>query len=97
MNTVIHKLTSWLGGHSLSCEEVNQFILDYLEGHLSRETARLFEKHVALCPNCGTYVAQYQATIAMIREQGEAPPDPPEELVEATLTFLQQHLNGHTS
>ena len=93
MNTVIRKIKSWLG-YSLTCEEVNRFIIDYLEGILPPRPARLFEKHIAQCPNCGPYFDQYKTTVELVREQGEEVPDPPEELVEATMAFLKKHIDG---
>ena len=96
MNTVIHRIKSWLG-YTLTCEEVNRFIIDYLEGTLPPRSARLFEKHVAQCPNCDSYFNQYKTTVELLREQGKAAPDPPDELVEATMAFLKEHIYGESN
>ena len=79
---------------SLSCEQVNQFILDYLDGALDARTRKRFEAHMAACPDCSPYLDQYVQTVELLREQGEAAPAPPAALVEHTLAFLREHLDG---
>ncbi len=90
MITAIRKLKGWLNP-SLTCEEVNHFIVEYLEGALPSRPRALFEGHIARCPNCRPFLDQYRQTIEMVREAGADVPEPPEELVEATMTFLRQH------
>lgn len=90
---VIHKIKRLLG-RSLTCEEVNQIIVDYLEDDLPPRQKALFEQHIAMCQCCGPYLDQYRATIDMVKESGEAVPPPPEELVEATMMFLNKHLDA---
>lgn len=76
----------------LTCEDVNAFIVDYLEGTLDDRTRRRFEKHIANCGVCSTYLDQYRETVTLVKEEAaEHPPEPPEELVDATLDFLRQH------
>jgi predicted anti-sigma-YlaC factor YlaD len=75
----------------LSCQDVNQFIVDYLEETLPARTRVRFEKHIADCPNCGPFFDQYLQTIQLAREEGTPSINLPEELVEATLTFLRDH------
>ena len=82
---LIQKLT---GGYS--CERVNSFLLDYVEGRLDPATAERFEKHIRLCPNCGRYLDQYRKTISMVKEIPQ--PEVPSELVERTRTFLDESL-----
>ncbi|NBC18582.1 MAG: hypothetical protein GVY18_14865 [Bacteroidetes bacterium] len=76
----------------LSCEDVNDFIVEYLDGTLDDRTRRRFEKHIANCPACSTYLDQYRETVTLVKEEADADvPEPPEELVDATLDFLRQH------
>ncbi|MGD8415158.1 MAG: zf-HC2 domain-containing protein [Candidatus Latescibacterota bacterium] len=84
-NKLIQKLT---GGYT--CERINRFLLDYVEGHLDQETARRFERHIRLCPNCARYLDQYQETIRMVKEIPQ--PDIPRELAERTRSFLGESL-----
>ena len=86
--------TKDLLGHSLTCEEVNQIIVDYLEGNLSPRRKALFEQHISRCQCCGPYLEQYRATIDMIKESGEAVPPPPEALVEETMLFLNKQFDA---
>lgn len=75
----------------LSCKDVNEFLMDYLDGTLPEEMRRRFEKHIENCDQCRAYLEQYQATASVIGEAGELPGEPPEELVENTLAFLKKH------
>ncbi|MBO6575498.1 MAG: zf-HC2 domain-containing protein [Rhodothermales bacterium] len=70
-----------------SCQELNTFLTDYLEGELPEDTATKYRKHLEKCPPCGAYFDQYQQTIDLAREcrDAELPPD----LVEHTLEFLR--------
>ena len=78
----------------LTCKDVNQFLVDYLEGTLDPRLRRRFERHLARCPQCSAYLDQYRQTIALVKEDGEVALDPPEELVELTLSFLRRHRDG---
>ncbi|MFK7846502.1 MAG: zf-HC2 domain-containing protein, partial [Rhodothermales bacterium] len=46
----------------LSCEQVNNFILDYLEDRLPQETHAKFEKHLKMCATCTPFLDQYKQT-----------------------------------
>ncbi len=87
---VLQKLKSFFR-RPLSCEDVNQFILDYLEETLPENTRSRFDAHVAMCPNCSSFFDQYVNTIDLVHEEGTFVIDPPEELVEMTLHFLREH------
>ena len=73
----------------MTCQQLADFILDYLEGHLPAETKVAFEHHLTLCPNCVNYLASYETTTAMVRRAFDddpgAPLQMPEELVQAIL------------
>ena len=75
----------------LSCEDVNQFIIDYLEETIPPRTRTRFEAHLEKCATCGSYFEQYLQTVDWVREDGLAQIEPPEELVEVTLHFLRDH------
>lgn len=74
----------------LSCEQVNQFIIDYLEKNLPDSVQKKFEVHLQKCPNCRAYFEQYNETVTFVNQDGqiEIPPD----LAKITLEFLQDHL-----
>lgn len=85
----------------LTCEDVNRFLAAYLEGALDERTRERFEKHVAGCKPCRRYLAQYRATIDLVKEsddlkepddlkESDELPHPPDELTERTLAFLRE-------
>jgi anti-sigma factor RsiW len=79
----------------VTCRQLADFILDYLEGQLPAETRSAFEHHLTLCPNCVNYIASYGATVEMARrafdEDAAGPPEMPEALVRAILAARQAH------
>jgi len=68
----------------LNCQEVVELVTDYLEQALLPEVKAAFEKHVAECPGCDTYIEQVQQTISMLRKLAVRPvfPETKEELLE---------------
>ena len=54
----------------LSCQEIVELVTDYLEDALPREERDRFERHLAYCPGCVTYVGQIRETI---RVTGQIP------------------------
>lgn len=79
----------------VTCEDVNTFLADYLEGQLDTATHKAFENHLAMCPNCVPFLEQYQTTIQLVTEEREVPI--PDMVVEHTLSFLKTHINGTDS
>lgn len=77
---------------SLSCEQVNGFLADYLEGRLSPEIRRQFEAHMEMCPSCAPFLEQYRQTVRLVHDEGQV--DVPPGLIEHTLHFLQEHRHG---
>jgi anti-sigma factor RsiW len=74
-----------------TCRSTAAFLLDYVEGRLDEKTARKFEAHIALCPNCQRYLDQYRTTIKMVKDLPA--PEPPPELADMTCAFIKQSLN----
>ena len=78
----------------MTCRELADFILDYLEGQLPAETKSAFEHHLTRCPNCVNYIASYGKIVDMARrafdEDATDPlPGMPEGLVQAILAARQ--------
>ncbi|HWP64353.1 MAG TPA: zf-HC2 domain-containing protein [Candidatus Limnocylindria bacterium] len=71
----------------LTCREATDFLAAYVGGELRAAQRRAFESHLAECPDCRTYLQQYELTRRLAREAsdhaGEA--DIPGELVAAIL------------
>jgi anti-sigma factor RsiW len=78
----------------VTCRELADFIVDYLNGDLAPSVKTAFEYHLSLCPNCVNYLATYQATIELGRRAFAGDDDPslqmPEELVRAILASRQR-------
>jgi anti-sigma factor RsiW len=79
----------------LTCREFADFMMDYLSGELGRDERASFERHLARCPSCHAYLAQYKVTIAAGKEafaepDGDVPSDVPEELIQAILASRRQ-------
>ncbi|NND72448.1 MAG: zf-HC2 domain-containing protein [Rhodothermales bacterium] len=72
-----------------SCQDVDGFLADYMEGVLDEETVADFDSHVAKCKMCMQYFEQYKQTV---RLTSTAKVEIPEELVSQTLTFIQQNI-----
>ena len=72
----------------LTCQEVLDYLTEYLDGTLtSGEHARM-DEHLAVCPECVAYLKNFQATIALSRRACAEDPaltQVPEDLVQAIL------------
>ncbi len=75
----------------LNCQEVVELVTDYLEHALLPEMQAQFEKHVAECPGCDTYIEQLQQTITMLRKLSEQSmfPETKQELLEIFRNWKQ--------
>ena len=51
-----------LGARDFACRELVELVTDYFEGALSRRDRRRFERHIAGCDGCRTYVEQMRLT-----------------------------------
>jgi anti-sigma factor RsiW len=85
------KLMKHLFSGSPSCQKVNSFIADYLDDELDPETRRKFVDHVADCNSCHAFLEEYKATVDFVRNSEAI--EPPQELVEKTLAFLESRLS----
>jgi anti-sigma factor RsiW len=74
----------------LSCREIADFLMAYLDGELPAKERRAFGRHLFWCRACVAYVDSYRAAVRLARAAGDAgadePPEPiPEALVQAIL------------
>ncbi|MBI3817072.1 MAG: zf-HC2 domain-containing protein [Planctomycetes bacterium] len=49
----------------MSCREIADFILAYLNHELSAAQSREFERHLAICPACVRYIDSYNKTVQL--------------------------------
>ncbi|MEO6259992.1 MAG: zf-HC2 domain-containing protein [Thermoanaerobaculia bacterium] len=68
----------------ITCREVIEFIIDYLDGELPSEDLRQFKRHLDVCPSCVAYLQNYEQTLRLARDSHEEL-DLPEGLVAAVL------------
>jgi anti-sigma factor RsiW len=72
----------------VTCQEIADFLMDYLDGDLAAADRSIFEKHLTLCPDCVRYLQSYRLTIdaaKSTRTPVEVDDSVPEELVRAIL------------
>ena len=70
----------------LTCREIADFLMSYLDHELDAIQLREFEHHLELCPPCVSYLESYKATGALSKKAFAAEPEKmPEELVKSIL------------
>lgn len=73
----------------MTCEEIADFLLDYVENNLPALVRDRFEEHLQICPDCVYYLDTYRDTIRLGRlacqEDFLTLVDLPEELLHAIL------------
>ncbi len=79
----------------LTCQELEGFMVDYLDGTLPERQRRKFDLHLRLCRDCRRYLEAYEGGItlcqaAFAEPEGSLPEDVPEELVKAILAAREE-------
>jgi anti-sigma factor RsiW len=74
----------------MTCRELVEFLVEYLDGRMPEPERLRFEQHLGECPDCVAYLATYRETIRLSKEAYTAaddspPSDVPEELIRAAL------------
>lgn len=77
-------------GPLMTCRELADFLMDYLNGDLTADVRAAFDRHLSLCPNCVSYLSAYKTTIELGRrafkdDSADASAAVPEDLVRAIL------------
>lgn len=72
----------------VTCQQVIDFIAEYLDGNLDAVQLHEFERHLAVCPSCVNYLRSYQTTVRLGKAAMQGPDQPaagpfPEGLVRA--------------
>jgi anti-sigma factor RsiW len=74
----------------LTCQELIEFLADYVEGELSSDERARFDAHLAVCPHCVDYLQGYRESVrlgqAAFADASAIPDEVPEELVDAILS-----------
>lgn len=72
----------------ITCRELIDFLMSYVDGELPPEQRAEFDRHLDACAACRRYLDSYRQTIRLakgLKQDAPAPPDVPEELVQAIL------------
>lgn len=74
----------------LTCRELIEFLMDYLDGALPKGERDAFDHHLGICPDCVSYLESYRETARLSAEVARdpdagLPEDVPEDLVRAIL------------
>lgn len=74
---------------SMTCRELVEFLMAYLEGELPEAQREEFQRHLDACPPCVVYLETYKEAVDLGRAvcDADAPPsdEVPEALVQAVL------------
>jgi anti-sigma factor RsiW len=74
----------------MTCRELVELLIDFLDGDLPEERRRILETHLALCGPCMTYLETYKVTIRLTRRLPDVPP-PPELLEKLKAALCQEN------
>ncbi|MGH8119196.1 MAG: hypothetical protein ACRESK_01125 [Gammaproteobacteria bacterium] len=80
---------------TLTCRQVEQFLLDYLEGNVTLWTWCKFRYHLFLCDDCRQYLQDYRNAVALgrrifVNPEDEAAGKVPDEILAAILKAREQ-------
>ena len=82
----------------MTCQELIDFLMDFVDDELAPEQRRVFERHLAECPACVEYVDSYRKTVEMgcevCKDDEEPPQDVPDDLVQAILNARRANERG---
>jgi anti-sigma factor RsiW len=78
----------------MNCREATEFLTDYLAGELPADPRREFESHLGRCPDCRTFMAQYELTVkagkhACGPDEGDATTAFPDDLLKAIMAAIR--------
>lgn len=74
----------------MTCRDVLDFLMAYLDGELPARERGVFEEHLAGCADCRFYLQNYQSTVRLMQAACDLEKEPaqagvPEDLVQAIL------------
>ncbi len=49
----------------MTCKDVSDFLMAYVDSELSSDQRRLFEEHLGVCSSCVRYLEQYKRTVRL--------------------------------
>jgi anti-sigma factor RsiW len=69
----------------ITCQELIDFIMSYLDNELPAAQRAEFDRHMAVCPSCVDYLKTYEKTVLLAKAGSDdlVPDEVPESLVDA--------------
>ncbi|RMG90792.1 MAG: zf-HC2 domain-containing protein [Chloroflexi bacterium] len=55
----------------MNCEQLLQYLSDYIDQNLDEDLSAEAQEHLATCPNCRVVLDTTQKTISLFRKQGK--------------------------
>ncbi len=81
----------------LTCREIIDFLMEYIDRTLPDEQRREFERHLAVCPSCVNYLESYQSAVRLGKAAMVDPEQPAEQLVpEALIRAVRKARTGNS-
>lgn len=74
----------------MTCEEMIEILLDYIEGQLPEAQTQAMDRHLALCPHCVDYLDSYRSTVDVTRLLCNNPEGPPEAIPEDLVNAIME-------
>ena len=74
------------------CQDIQTFLVNYLDGALPVADSMLFRLHVLFCAPCRRYMSRYNDSVELARYILDDPPPP--ELVNLTTEFIKKQGNA---
>lgn len=86
----------------MTCQDVIEFLMDYIAGTVPPRERALFEEHLAICPSCVAFLQNYREVMSMTKDSLPAPGTEyagavPDELVHAILAAREQQEKGKSA
>lgn len=78
----------------LTCQQLIDFIMSYLDNELPDDQRAEFDRHMAGCPSCVDYLETYEKTVRLTKTAADdpVPAEVPESLVQAILAARKKTL-----
>ena len=75
----------------MHCHQVQQLLVDYIDGELSPDLTRDLETHLKDCIPCHDFINTYRATIKITRKV--EPAEMPQELKDKLKSFIREKID----
>ena len=72
------------------CDEVRDFLMEYLDRELPTSDSLIFRLHMLLCQPCKKYMGRYKSSVELAQNIMDDPPPP--ELINLTNEFIRKRL-----